>query len=146
MKAALVAMNTRSETATWQRSRAPRLRRDEEHRLQVLCVRWFRLQYPQFAGLLFAVPNGGRRDPLTGARLRDEGVTAGVADLILLKGNGTYNALCLEMKTGVGRQSQSQRQWQRLVEEQGKCLYSVCRTVDEFIKTVSRYMSYAPGR
>lgn len=146
MKAALVAMNTRNDAATWQRSRAPRLRRDEEHRLQVLCVRWFRLRYPALAGLLFAVPNGGRRDPLTGARLRDEGVTAGVADLILLKGNGTYNALCLEMKTGIGRQSQSQRQWQRLVEEQGKCLYSVCRTVDEFIKAVGDYMSYAPGQ
>lgn len=51
----------------------PRMRRhphDEEHRLQVACVRWFRLQYPALSHALFAVPNGGRRDAMTGAKLK----------------------------------------------------------------------------
>ena len=56
---------------------------DAEHRLQCACVRWFRYQYPHHASLLFAVPNGGRRDAVTGARLKAEGVVAGVADLLL---------------------------------------------------------------
>lgn len=43
---------------------------DEEHRIQVSCVRWFRMAHPQLAPRLFAVPNGGRRDGVTGARQR----------------------------------------------------------------------------
>ena len=30
---------------------------DEEHRIQVSCVRWFRLKYPHLFARLFAVPN-----------------------------------------------------------------------------------------
>ena len=86
---------------------------DEEHRIQCTCVRWFSLQYPQLDGRLFAVPNGGRRDAVTAAKLRAEGVVAGVADLILLKSNRDYGALLIEMKTTKGRQSESQKKWQK---------------------------------
>lgn len=34
--------------------------------------------------MLFAVPNGGKRDTKTGARMKYEGAVRGVADLILL--------------------------------------------------------------
>lgn len=40
--------------------------RHREHELQVASVRWFRLQYPEYAPLLFAVPNGGARDKREG--------------------------------------------------------------------------------
>ena len=60
------------------------MKKDIEHALQCACVHWFRIQYPEYATLIFAVPNGGARNAITGARLKDEGVTAGVADLILL--------------------------------------------------------------
>jgi hypothetical protein len=83
---------------------------DEEHRLQAACVRWFNLQYPQLEGRLFAVPNGGRRDAVTGAKLKAEGVVPGVSDLILLKRNRHYGALLIEMKTSKGRLSP----WQKL--------------------------------
>ena len=53
--------------------------KDIEHRLQVACVRWFRLQHPNV--LIFAIPNGGQRNVVTAKRLKDEGVVAGVADL-----------------------------------------------------------------
>ena len=45
---------------------------DEEHRIQCSCVRWFRLEYPELRRMLFAVPNGGRRDAVTGQKLKDE--------------------------------------------------------------------------
>ena len=77
---------------------------DAEHRLQQACVRWFALQYPKHQGRLFAVPNGGRRDAVTGAKLKAEGVVPGVSDLILLKSNCRYGALLIEMKTDKGRQ------------------------------------------
>lgn len=113
---------------------------DEEHRIQVACVRWFRLKYPHLASRLFAVPNGGRRDGITGARLKEEGVLAGVADLILLVPNADYHALLIEMKTPKGRQSESQKAWQRAVAGNDDYLYVVCRSLEEFMKVVEEYL------
>ena len=77
---------------------------DPEHQLQCACVRWFRYAHADLSPLLFAVPNGGRRDHITGARLKAEGVVAGVADLLLLVPSQQHHALCIEMKTAKGRQ------------------------------------------
>ena len=88
---------------------------DEEHRIQVACVRWFRLKYPHLSPRLFAVPNGERRDGVTGAKLKAEGVLPGVADLILLKRNRHYCGLLIEMKTANGRQSDTQKWWEQEV-------------------------------
>lgn len=114
---------------------------DEEHRLQVACVRWFRLQYPELAHALFAVPNGGRRDATTGSKLKAEGALAGVSDLILLKSNDKYGALLIEMKTAKGRQSDSQKYWEQKITKSGEYRYVVCRTFDEFKDEVSCYLS-----
>ncbi len=113
--------------------------RHEESRLQQACVKWFRLQYPQHARLLFAVPNGGARSHLTGAVLKAEGVVAGVADLILFAPRGGFHALCIEMKTETGRQSAVQREWQRAVEAQGY-KYALCRSFDEFYELIENYI------
>lgn len=121
----------------------PKMRRhphDEEHRLQVACVRWFRLQYPDFAHALFAVPNGGRRDITTGAKLKAEGALAGVSDLILLKSTTKYSALLIEMKTPKGVQSESQKEWQRKITASGEYRYVVCRSLDGFISEVRDYL------
>ncbi len=114
-------------------------RTDEEHLIQVACVRWFNYQYPMLRGCLIAVPNGGRRDAITGARLRDEGVTAGVSDLILFQRRGRSGALLIEMKTEKGRQSTGQRQWQATLEAQGY-RYELCRSLDDFRRAVNSYL------
>lgn len=113
---------------------------DEEHRIQCECVRWFSLQYPRLHGRLFAVPNGGRRDVTTAAKLKAEGVVAGVADLILLKSNRDYGALLIEMKTLKGRQRDSQKQWQNIVCSDGEYKYVVCRSFDDFKREVDDYL------
>lgn len=115
---------------------------DAEHRLQCTCVRWFRYQYPSLSALLFAVPNGGRRDPVTGARLKAEGVVAGVSDLILFLPSDKHHALCIEMKTPKGRQSPSQKEWQQQVERYGY-RYEVIRDFLEFEKLVKSYIHEA---
>ena len=112
---------------------------DEEHRLQCACVRWFRYVYPDLKEVLFAIPNGGRRDVVTGARLKEEGATAGVSDLILLKSNSAYGALCVEMKTPKGSQSPAQREWQNEVENMGN-KYVVCRSFEEFKREITEYI------
>lgn len=113
---------------------------DEEHRIQVACVRWFRLQYPKLKHILFAIPNGGRRDAVTGAKLKDEGATAGVSDLILLRSNRFYGALCIEMKKPGGRQSPTQKEWQKEVEAMGN-KYVICHSLEEFMKIVKEYFT-----
>jgi hypothetical protein len=114
--------------------------RDLEHRLQCACVRWFRLAYPQHQHNLFAVPNGGYRTPATAAKIKAEGALPGVSDLILLIARGGYHGLLIEMKTDKGRQSEAQREWQRLIETDGY-KYVVVRSIEEFIKVVTDYLN-----
>lgn len=110
-----------------------------ESQLQHACLRWFRLQYPPLALLLFAVPNGGKRDARTGAQMKYEGCIRGVADLILLVPKKGYASLCIEMKTPKGIQSKHQRTWQRAAE-QYRNRYVVCRSLEEFMNEVNSYL------
>lgn len=116
---------------------------DEEHRLQCRCVQWFRYTYSNLAARLFAVPNGGRRDATTGARLKAEGVLAGVSDLILLVPNQCYHALLIEMKAEHGRQSQTQKEWEQAVTMYDEYKYVVCHSFTEFEQTISEYLKTA---
>lgn len=113
---------------------------DEEHQLQKSCVQWFTLKYPYLKGRLFAVPNGGRRDKTTGLKLKQEGVIAGVSDLILLKSNRHFGALLIEMKSKDGEQSASQKWWQSVVCAEGEYKYVVCRSLDDFMREVNDYL------
>lgn len=114
--------------------------RHEEHNLQTACVNWFRYQYPTFSKMLIAVPNGGRRDAITGAMLKAEGVLAGVADLILLIPNRRYHSLLIELKTKSGTQSKAQKEWQQEVERLGYSKYILVRSIDEFINAINDYL------
>ena len=113
-----------------------------ESKIQQACVRWFRLQYPSIARLLFAVPNGGARKGLEAKIMKGEGVTAGVSDLILLVSNGEYSSLCIEMKTPskTSKQTDHQKQWQNLTEAHGN-KYVVCHSVEEFRDAVNDYIT-----
>lgn len=114
--------------------------REVEHHLQVACVNWFRLQYPHFAKSLLAVPNGGMRNAIVGAKLKAEGVLAGVADLLLLEANWEYRGLAIEFKTEEGRQSKAQEEWQRYITGRG-WEYVIVRSIDQFIKVVNDYFN-----
>lgn len=113
---------------------------DEEHNLQTSCVKWFRLQYPDYADRLVAIPNGGKRDATTGAKLKAEGVVAGVADLMLAITTQHYGALFIEMKTEKGRQSEAQKRWEESITKD-RYKYIVCRSLDDFVVQITRYIS-----
>lgn len=116
-----------------------KVKRQNEHSIQVECVKWFRYVYPRYANMLFAVPNGSQREKVTGAKLKAEGVKAGVADLLLLLSRGGFTCLCIEMKTPKGVQSAIQKAWQKEAEENG-CRYVICRSVGDFINEVTNYL------
>lgn len=113
--------------------------REQEHNLQVACVRWFRYRYPK--ALIFAIPNGGQRNAIVAAKLKAEGVMAGVPDLLIPCARGVYHGLFVEMKNGKkGRVSEAQSvMMDRLQGEWYKC--AVCRSFDEFKATVEQYMA-----
>ena len=66
----------------------------------------FRL-YPDLE-LVYAIPNGGKRDKITAARLRAEGQKAGIPDIHFPVARAGFNSLYVEMKTTTGRLSESQ--------------------------------------
>lgn len=111
----------------------------QESSIQIACVNWFRIEFPEFDGLLFSVPNGGQRNAITAKIMKSEGVVAGVSDLILFIPSKGYHALCIEMKTPKGKQSDKQKQWQMLVE-QYKYKYVICHSVEEFQHEVTEYL------
>ena len=113
--------------------------RHEESSLQRSCVLYFKYKHPDIEKMLFAVPNGGARSRREAAIMKGEGVTAGVADCILLVPRGAYASLCLEFKTETGRQSDSQKTWQKEAEANGN-KYVVIRSFDQFETEVESYL------
>lgn len=111
----------------------------KESDIQIACVRWFNLLYAKYEGLLFSVPNGGRRNAIEAKWLKREGVVSGVADLLLFIPASGYHALCIEMKTAKGRQSPTQKTWQKKAEKQGY-KYIVCRSLQEFQEEITNYL------
>lgn len=127
----------------WQRGVTGKRRRHPGHAeddLQMQCVRWFRLQFPQLSRLLHHSPNGGRRDTREGARFKQMGTQPGFPDLILLVPSKGYHALMLELKTRTGRQQDSQKDYQRLIEAQGY-RYLIVRSLEQFQLEVNTYLS-----
>ena len=116
--------------------------RHKESAIQKNCIAWFRLQYRNLAKVIFAVPNGGYRNSIEAGIMKAEGVTAGVADVILLVPRGGYSSLCIEFKTLKGKQTEHQKEWQRAAEKQGN-KYIICRSFDDFRDKVNEYLMQA---
>lgn len=100
-----------------------------EHEEQAALIEWWNM-YSRWKSLdrrlLLAIPNGGARNAVTGARLKDEGVRAGVPDLFLAVPNGASHGLWIELKrVRGGRVSEAQKEMLSVLAGQGYD-YSVC--------------------
>lgn len=125
-----------------------------ESSLQMQCVASFRYRWPHYAKLLEHPKNeGGAITRRQGGIAKAEGVTAGVADLILhvpayitdasVRHSDCYQSLAIELKTKKGTQRHEQKQWQRLFEAAGG-KYVIIRSLDDFIGIVTNYMLNVP--
>lgn len=114
-----------------------------ESKLQCACVEWARLQYPKLKRLLFAIPNGGKRNKVEAAIMKGEGVTPGTADLFLsipaMVDGILWCGLYIEMKYGKGMQSPDQVDFQLAVSAEGY-YYTVCADFDTFKVLVDWWM------
>ena len=75
-----------------------------EYTEQCAVISWYRIQYKNYHGCLFAIPNGSflaggpAKRAMQMARLKKEGLKKGVSDLFLAVPAGGFHGLFLEMK------------------------------------------------
>lgn len=88
----------------------------------------------------FAVPNGGKRSPATGARLKKQGVRAGVPDLVFCLAAG--KALFIELKEEQkGRLQDTQKTFHSRLTALGYPVYTVYATDGpDAVQTVSEIL------
>lgn len=124
-----------------------RKNRHRESDLQKACVKWFRVKYPKWRKLLFAIPNGAVfagtdwQRKVQGKRLKDEGAVPGAADLFLAIPSGEYPGLFIEMKipTSKSNQSPEQEEFEKSVVGMGYG-YAIPRTSLQFENIVTSYL------
>lgn len=112
-----------------------------EHAVQVAFVQWCRLsqrKYPELK-LAYAIPNGGVRNAITGARLKAEGVRKGVLDWHLATPRKGFSGLWIEFKWGKNKLTPEQKEFVAMLRAEGHFV-EICYTVDEAIKQVERYL------
>ncbi|MFQ1083773.1 VRR-NUC domain-containing protein [Bordetella trematum] len=121
-----------------------------EDTIQAQVIEWADLQksvYPEL-GRLFHVPNGGQRHAVVAAKLKAQGVRAGVPDLFLPVQRAGCPGLWIEMKTTKGSLRDSQKDWIAYLDAAGYRV-SVCRSFDEARQVLLDYLNpkitNAPG-
>ena len=101
-------------------------------------IAWARGKYPAL-DLFYHIPNGGSRDKREAARMKGEGVRAGVPDLCLPVPNGTYSALYIELKSGTNTASKEQKEWIAKLNNAGNRAV-VCRGWQAAVKEACEYL------
>lgn len=91
--------------------------------------------------LLYHVPNGGQRNKVTAARLKTEGVKAGVPDICLPVPNDAYHGLYIEMKKRdhSNGMSKEQKWWFGKLKKKGYAA-EVCFGAEEAIRCICDYL------
>ena len=90
--------------------------------------------------LIFAVPNGGKRNITTATRLKMEGVKPGVPDLMLPVARHGFHGLFIEMKRDPSIQLDPKQQiWKEDLEEQGYFVVK-CGESEDAITVLKSYM------
>lgn len=90
---------------------------------------------------LFAIPNGGKRNVREAARLKRQGVKAGVSDLMLNIARNGYHGLDIELKIGKNKLSENQLIWGNRSIKAGR-MHQVCYSLGEFINLINDYFSH----
>lgn len=119
-----------------------------EHELQKACIKVWdydlhrRYGVPSFA--LFAIPNGGARNPIVGAKLKAEGVRRGVPDLCLavpfVPGGDSAYALYMELKVGKNKLTPEQIAYREYLETYQNYAFAEVRSVDDFIAAIGTHL------
>lgn len=115
---------------------------DREGQEQAALMQELHLRYPQAYKLIYHVPNGGHRHKLVAAKLKGQGVKAGVPDLVLPMARGGYFGLYIEFKAKPpfdAEVSPSQDAYIQALNAQGY-LAIVCRGSIDAVEAIRAYL------
>ena len=100
-------------------------------------LRRYHRKYPVLRNV-FAIPNGGQRHPAVGAKLKAEGVLAGVWDIFTAVPVDGYSGLWIEMKVKPNRLTKSQERFRERVGNGYK--WEVCYSWIEAANAIGEYL------
>lgn len=88
---------------------------------------------------MFAIPNGGYRNPKEAYNLKRQGVKAGVSDIFLPVPNDKYHGMFIEMKIHPNKPNLKQRMFiSHMLKNGYSC--KVCYSSEEAVKEIDKYM------
>lgn len=98
-----------------------------------------RLKYPELA-LAYHIPNGGSRNAIEAARLKAQGVKAGIPDICIPVARKGFHGLYIELKRQKnGRLSDAQRDMILRLRQEGYRV-EVCKGFQEAANVIEEYM------
>jgi hypothetical protein len=117
--------------------------KNEESREQSTLIKWAELstaKHPELR-LLFAIPNGGKRNVITAMNMKREGVKPGVPDLFLAYPSKGFHGLFIEMKKRKGGTvSEAQHWWHQMLSTAGYQV-RVCKGWEESRAIIEQYLT-----
>lgn len=114
-----------------------------EHTEQAAFIEWASWNQTQYPDLrwLYAVPNGGKRHIAVAAKMKAEGVKAGVPDLCLPVPRGKYHGLYLETKIPGNDTTPEQDAWLQALANYGFAC-RVCYGFEALKEAVLAYLEH----
>lgn len=111
-----------------------------EHQIQASFVEWCDLNPLRLPNLdlIYAQPNGGKRDKGTAIKLKKEGVKSGVPDMFLPVPIYPLHGLYLEFKSLKGKLRKQQYTYLKRLHDQGYRV-RMPRSLEEAIQNVTNY-------
>jgi len=110
----------------------------KEDQLQTATADYLRYKYPNI--LAFHTPNGGHRLKAVAAKLKRQGVKAGVPDWLIIKPSGPYCGLAVELKVKGGKLSPAQKDVLATFNTSGWAV-AIAWSLDEFIDVTNNYIN-----
>lgn len=110
-----------------------------ESNLQIQCVKWFDLQYPNWSQFLFHIRNGGSmKSAREGRKFKLMGVRKGVPDLFLSVPNDDFHGFYIELKKPGGKPSTEQVTSGLMLENLGY-KFMIIDDIEVFMTEIKRY-------
>lgn len=94
--------------------------------------------------LIFAIPNGGHRHRAVAAKLKGEGVKAGVPDIFIAVPSDGYHGFFIELKYGKNRPSAAQQAWLDALAGMGYRVAVIHDSVADVMDQIEEYLKGAP--
>ncbi len=105
-------------------------------------IKYHEGKYPALK-MFFAVPNGGDRNKIVAAKMKAEGIKAGVPDYLFPVPCGSHIGLAIELKSMTGYASREQKDWIQNLRNVG-WRAEVCRGWEAAWKVILDYITGSP--